>query len=242
MIIHFLINHLDIYNIISKIAKSSKKTRFDTVNLMQAMLSRAPEDIYFSKSPNYVDELFKYFQELVKSKKYDKKFKGLDFIREFVLEMKPDYIQKDMQRFSNFIKAALSHIFVKKVVYSPQECVALENFLVDFSKKHVHQGEKLVEEVLEQPYPIEQKAVALRALAKMARNSPEEIGSYNIQLGPMVTNFLTDEKLKKELVLLRSALLCFPRIKNPSEEKMKEVWHKKSLLTLFRSEILSDNV
>lgn len=188
---------------------------------MQTMLSRSPEDFYFSKHPNYSDEIFKYFISGLGNKK--DRFRTLEMLREFISGLRQDYIKKDMTRFSEFIKNGTSGIFQKKIQYTPEECVIVERFLVEYGRKHMHQAVKIIEETLDGQYTTEQKAVALQALAKIANENPEEIGNYYYLIGPLCTGILTDEKKRNDIMLLRSVLLCFPRVKNSNEEEMKKV-------------------
>lgn len=59
--------------------------------------------------------------------------------------------------------------------------------------------------------------MALRALAQIASIDFEEISNYNYLLGPLVSQYVTEEKHRNEVLLLRAALLCFPRVRHPSE-------------------------
>eukprot|EP01080_Neovahlkampfia_damariscottae_P011378 gene11378-4545_t len=210
----------EIYIYIAKLSKTAKY-KIGAVDLMQAMIVRAPEDFYFSQNPNHIEDLFKSIQSGLKDKK--EKFDYLDFFTDFVTHISPETMKNDNERISAMVKVVGTQIFQKKVVYTDQECDKIEKFLVELGKKNIHLAINLVKETLEGSYLSEQKAAVLKALEKIATEVPKEIVNYNYLIGPIVTAIIMDEKKRTDLLLLKNAITCFPKVKNPSEEKMKEI-------------------
>ena len=65
-------------------------------------------------------------------------------------------------------------------------------------------------------YFSKQKAIALKALGTIAKEKKTEIQGYIYQLGPLLAPFIEDMKNTKDakqVMLLRSALSCFPHVR-----------------------------
>jgi hypothetical protein len=210
----------DLYNFIGKLSKNAKY-KMGSVDLMQAMIAKAPEDFYFCQNPNNIDDLFKSIQSGLKDKK--EKFIYLTFFTEFLVNIPQETMKNDQERISTMVKFVTGQIFQKKVIYTDEECEKIELFLLELGKKNIHLSINIVKETLEGGFPSEQKAPVLKALEKIATEVPKEIVNYNYLIGPIVTTLVMDEKKRTDLILLKNAIICFPKIKNPSEEKMKEI-------------------
>ncbi|KAF0977931.1 hypothetical protein FDP41_003253 [Naegleria fowleri] len=211
----------EIYDNLSKLAQKKEAETIDLVTCMAMMICRAKEDLYLQ----YFPELIKYFQDGLKDKK--ERFAFFKSIKLFVTYLPSDYITKDLERFSSFVKFVSDQIFHKKVILNEHRQDA-ETFLVEYAKKQLHRTwPKLMDEILKPEnmklHTNEHRAVALSSIARVARLFPDEIGKQNYVLGVLCTSIFTDEKMRQDVSLLRNVLKCFPRVRNTSEEKMKEI-------------------
>ncbi|EFC40426.1 predicted protein [Naegleria gruberi] len=211
----------EIYDNLLKMASKKEASSFDLVNCMAMMTCRAKEDIYFQNVP----ELIKLYTAGLKDKK--EKFDFFKSIKSFVTYVPNEYVTKDLEKFSNFIKSVSDQIFNKKVVLNEYRQDA-ETFLVEYAKKQLHRTwPKLMEEILkpenQKVYTNEHRAVALSCIARVARLFPDEIAKQNYLLGVVCTNIILDEKMRTDVTLLRNVLKCFPRVRHTSEEKMNEI-------------------
>ncbi|KAG2388629.1 hypothetical protein C9374_000068 [Naegleria lovaniensis] len=211
----------EIYDNLSKLAQKKEAETIDLVTCMAMMTCRAKEDLYLQ----YFPELIKYFQDGLKDKK--ERFAFFKSIKLFVTYLPSDYITKDLERFSSFVKFVSDQIFHKKVILNEFRQDA-ETFLVEYAKKQLHRTwPKLMDEILKAEnmkiHTNEHRAVALSSISRVARLFPDEIGKQNYVLGVLCTSIFTDEKMRQDVSLLRNVLKCFPRVRNTSEEKMKEI-------------------
>lgn len=208
----------------TKLLKLSKY-RLPCIDLMQTMLSRASEDIYFSKNPNNVDDVLKYIQTGIKDRKERMIF--LNYVTNFISKIHPDFIKKDSERINLFMKSCAQQVFQKKTSYHPDECLLIENFLIHYSSKSFHSAIPIIEEVTNpqnaSSFTLELKITCYKALSVIAQTHQVEISNYNYLLGPFLITQILDEKTKKDLPLLISMISCLPRVKHQSEEKMREV-------------------
>lgn len=227
----------------AKLLKMSKY-RLPCIDLMQTMLSRASEDIYFSKNPNNVDDVLKAIQTGIKDRKERMIFLG--YVINFISKIHPDFIRKDGERINGFIKTCAQQVFQKKTAYNQEECALIEKFLIQYSAKSFHSTIPIIEEVINtqnySSFTIELRITCFKALSTIAENLPNEISSYNYLLGPFLITHILDEKSRKDLPLLISMIKCFPRIKHQSEEKMKEVLNYLGTLMLHPSDDIKDTV
>ena len=210
----------EIYDTLLKMA-GKKEASVYLVNCMAMMVCRAKEDLYFQ----YLPDLIKFYTAGIKDKK--ERFDYFSSIKTFLTYLPGDYITKDLERFNSFIKVVTDQIFNKKVVLNEYRQDA-ENFLFEYAKKQIHvTWPKLMEEILKpenyKNHTNEQRAVALSCISRVARLFPDEIGKQNYLLGQLCTTIIGEEKMRSDVSLLRNVLKCFPRVRNTSEEKMKDV-------------------
>lgn len=121
---------------------SKSKHKMYVLQTQQCMLSRATEEFYFSKNPSPVDQLLAHLTTGIKDKK--ERFEFFEFIHCFVRDIPADIVKKDLDRFSNFMKSVVASMFNRKNTFTPEECVIVEQFLVEYSKKHIHNCVKVI--------------------------------------------------------------------------------------------------
>ncbi|KAL9657372.1 hypothetical protein ABK040_014361 [Willaertia magna] len=210
----------ELYETFLKMA-GKKEAPIEIVHCMGTMLCRAKEDLYHQ----YVPDLFKYYASGVKDKK--DRFIFFNSIKEFLTYLPSDYLTKDVENFQTFVKSIIDQVFNRKVIYGMYKPI-VESFLIEYARKQMHiSWPKTIEEILKpenyKNYSDEQREVALSAVAKVSKLYPDEIGKLNYILGPLCTSILLEERYKTDLNTVRNVLKCFPRVKNVSEERMKDV-------------------
>jgi hypothetical protein len=179
----------DLYGTLSK--DLTKKYRLQCLEVLPLMLARSPQEFYFLKSPNNVDELYKHMTVSFKSKA--EKYSILAHFTEYIRLLSPETIKKDIDRFNKYLTSTFQLIFVKSTKFTEEESKIVDEFIMQSSRKSLETIIKLYEEYIDikKSYTNEQRICLLVCLHKISLEQHKELQNFNYLLGIFTINIRT---------------------------------------------------
>jgi len=212
----------EIYDIVAKWSSKSKHTLFSYDLLWKMVVLHKQYSFYASK------KRFDIFTNLVKGFSKDEfRMACMEYTRNYIRELPMDCVKQDLEAFTNNLKFLFSNLFVKNKTPDQDEAVLMTDMVTQVARRHLHfvVNDVMVEMLkLKAPYSTVQKAILLRGLGTVAGERPAELVQYHYVLGPLIAPYIEDQnerRDRKEPILLRAALSCFPHVRQPQAERVQ---------------------
>jgi len=224
----FFMHFENIYEMLGKWAKKSKHVVF-SLKTMAFMLTVAPEE--FTTAHTCGDHGILALLTAA-AKKSEHRIDSLEIIKTYLLELPKRVVNRVLEEFTADLKAFV-HAFVPKNKSPPEgSSVALIDVFTAIGQCHmVYFVNEVVPLVLQEkaPYSTGHKSILLRALAAVAQTDPEAISKYDYALGPIVSMYI---ETSEDAELIRSAIQCFPHVRQPSSGRVAVTASRVGQLTL----------
>ncbi len=216
-----------VYSIVYKWARKDKHAIFSLNYLWQAA---CVSNSLFYTNPNRED----FMRLIINGFGRNKEFRGecLKMVKNFLVHIPEEFIRATIRDFSAKFKTIVAKLYPKS---SPNEAEVptLIDILHLIGKRHTQFAVNSVLVPILRPrsgYHNNMKAVALRALAKMSSEESVKMESYHFTLGPILAPYI--EEGKAGATLLSAALQCFPNVRHPDMELVRQTVQHVGRLTL----------